>query len=61
MFKVICTHSAGALPLFNAEKEYDAEEIDGGKTIKVYPHPSHRYGYEFSLEKFVEHFKRKTF
>jgi len=61
MFKVICTQSFGALPLFKAEEKYDAEEIDGGKTIKVYPHPNHLYGYEFPLEKFVEHFKRKTF
>lgn len=59
MFKVECVKSFGALPLFRAEEEYDAEEIEDGKVIKVYPHPSHQYGYEFPQEKFVEHFRRK--
>ena len=59
MFKVRCILRFGMLPLFEAEKEYDAEKLKGGKVIKVYPHSSHRYGYEFKVEDFGQYFKKK--
>lgn len=59
MFKVVCVKNFGFLPLFKANVIYEAEEKEGRKVIVVYPHENHQYGYEFTLEKFVEYFKRK--